>query len=134
MLGRNYEKNLQRIYVSKFVYFCGMNLESVEIDDKKNVIGLIRDTVRAADAEARIFLYGSRARGTARPESDWDVVVLVSDSNSSFDKRGDIAYDLWWKGLEIGEEINAFAYSVRQWEEAPPSLFKYNVINEHIEL
>lgn len=108
--------------------------EVMDIDDKKDVIGLIRKTVKAVDPEARIFLYGSRARGTAHPGSDWDIVVLVSDPNVSFDKRGDIAYDLWWKGLEIGEEINAFAYSARQWEEAPPSMFKYNVINEHIEL
>lgn len=104
------------------------------IADKKNVINLIQDTVRAEDPQAKIFLYGSRAKGTARPDSDWDVVILVSKPDMSFDERSKITYNLWWKGLEIGEEINAFAYSMKQWEESPPSLFKYNVLKEHIEL
>jgi predicted nucleotidyltransferase len=28
----------------------------------------------------QIWLFGSRARGTAGPESDWDLMVVVSDS------------------------------------------------------
>lgn len=100
----------------------------MNIQDPKNVIGLIRKTVRTADPNARILLYGSRAKGTAHSKSDWDIIVLVSNPDMSFDAKSDIAYDLWWKGHEIGEEVNAFAYTTRQWEEAPPSLFKYNVL------
>lgn len=110
------------------------NIWNMNIQDPKNVIGLIRKTVRTADPNARILLYGSRAKGTAHSKSDWDIIVLVSNPDMSFDAKSDIAYDLWWKGLEIGEEVNAFAYTTRQWEEAPPSLFKYNVLREHIEL
>lgn len=110
------------------------NIWNMNIQDPKNVIGLIRKTVRTADPNARILLYGSRANGTAHSKSDWDIIVLVSNPDMSFDAKSDIAYDLWWKGLEIGEEVSAFAYTTRQWEEAPPSLFKYNVLREHIEL
>ena len=117
----------------KKMYLC-QQIWSMNIQDPKNVIGLIRKTVRTADPNARILLYGSRAKGTAHSKSDWDIIVLVSNPDMSFDAKSDIAYDLWWKGLEIGEEVNAFAYTTRQWEEAPPSLFKYNVLREHIEL
>lgn len=106
----------------------------MNIQDPKNIIGLIQKTVRAADPNARILLYGSRAKGNAHSKSDWDIIVLVSNPNMSFEAKSDITYDLWWKGLEIGEEVNALAYTTRQWEEAPPSLFKYNVLREHIEL
>lgn len=106
----------------------------MEVVDTKNVIDLIRKTVLSVDPTARILLYGSRARGTARQDSDWDIIVLVNDPDMNFDTRSDISYDLWWKGLQIGEEINAFTYSTKQWETAPPSLFKYNVLKEHIEL
>jgi uncharacterized protein len=41
------------------------------------------DQVRAAVQEiepmARIILYGSRARGDAEPDSDWDLLVLVDE-------------------------------------------------------
>lgn len=45
----------------------------------------VRDEIRARvlDAErdrvVAIYLHGSRAKGTARPRSDWDVAVVVRD-------------------------------------------------------
>ncbi|MDP2275923.1 MAG: nucleotidyltransferase domain-containing protein [Archangium sp.] len=32
-----------------------------------------------------IWLFGSRARGTARPESDWDLLAVLPDTASSED-------------------------------------------------
>ena len=42
-------------------------------DKNMQIIGLIRDTIRAAEPTAQIILYGSRARGDAREDSEWDV-------------------------------------------------------------
>jgi len=116
------------------MYLCRLKNVDMEVDDTKNVVDLIRKTVLSVDPTARILLYGSRAKGTARQDSDWDIIVLVNDPDMNFDARSDISYDLWWKGLQIGEEINAFTYNTKQWETAPPSLFKFNVLKEHIEL
>lgn len=99
-----------------------------------SVPDLIRSTVRAKEPDAQIILYGSRARGTARPNSDWDVIVLLDKPPMSYMDRSDISCDLWEKGLEVGEEINAFVYTLDQWNSAPPSLFKYNVREEGIRL
>ncbi len=38
---------------------------------------LIKQAVRAVESDAEIILYGSRARGDARPDSDWDLLILV---------------------------------------------------------
>lgn len=38
----------------------------MEVVDTKNVVDLIRKTVLSVDPTARILLYGSRAKGTAR--------------------------------------------------------------------
>jgi len=100
----------------------------------QKIIDLIRTTIREQEPTAEIILYGSRARGDARKDSDWDVVVLVDKPKLTPDERTDIDYYLWNKGLDVGEEINTFAYTRQQWNNLPPSLFKYNVLNEGIKL
>ena len=42
----------------------------------------IRDAVRTALAaiQCHVYLYGSRARGDAAPDSDYDVLVVVDDA------------------------------------------------------
>ena len=101
---------------------------------RTQIISLIRDTIRASEPTAQIILYGSRARGDARDDSDWDVLAIVNKPRLSFKDRSNIQYLVWDKGLELGQEINVFPYTRRQWEEAPPSLFKYNVMHEGIAL
>lgn len=104
-------------------------------DDKKSqIISLIRDTIHASEPTAQIILYGSRARGDAREDSDWDVLTIVDKPRLSLEERSNIQYPVWNKGMELGQEINVFSYTRRQWEQAPPSLFKYNVMREGIAL
>lgn len=51
-----------------------------------------------------IVLFGSRARGTARPDSDWDVAVVVDDAAARdpqvAEALSDVAYEFilrgWW--------------------------------------
>lgn len=102
-------------------------------DDKRTqIISLIRDTIRASEPTAQIILYGSRARGDAREDSDWDVLAIIDKSRLSLKDRSNIQYPVWDKGLDLGQEINVFPYTRQQWEQVPPSLFKYNVMKEGI--
>ncbi len=104
-------------------------------EERKNrIIQMIRDTIREQEPTAQIILYGSRARGDAREDSDWDVLAIVDRPRLTLEERGNIHYPVWDKGLEMGEEINVFSYTKDQWEQAPPSLFKYNVLTEGIRL
>ncbi len=43
----------------------------------------LKDQILAADSArvSRIILFGSRARGDARPDSDYDLLVIVRDAN-----------------------------------------------------
>lgn len=95
---------------------------------------MIRETVRATEPDAEIILYGSRARGDARQDSDWDIIVILNKPPMPHQERYVIANELWNKGFDIGEEMNVLVYTKEQWNNAPPSLFKYNVREEGIRL
>jgi uncharacterized protein len=43
----------------------------------KHIAQLISKNIRLIDPKADIILYGSRARGDERPDSDWDILVLT---------------------------------------------------------
>jgi len=52
---------------------------------------LVRRLVEAMDPE-RIYLFGSRARGDAAPDSDYDLMVVVPSSNLPGYRRDQLAY------------------------------------------
>ena len=103
-------------------------------EKREKIVNLIRETIHETDPTAQIMLYGSRARGDAREDSDWDVLAIVDKPRLSVKDRGNLQYTVWAKGLDVGEQINVLTYTKQQWEQAPPSLFKYNVMKEGIRL
>lgn len=77
----------------------------------------------------RVALFGSRARGNAEPDSDWDVAVFVSGTPSPADRRAlaDTAYDLL---LDSGAFIRPIAIPFARLEE--DSLFLRHIRDEGI--
>ncbi|MEO0248784.1 MAG: nucleotidyltransferase domain-containing protein, partial [candidate division WOR-3 bacterium] len=50
---------------------------------------------RAGYRVVKIILFGSRARGEARADSDWDFLVAV-DRDLGFSEKEDLASDICW--------------------------------------
>ena len=103
-------------------------------EKRTQIISLIRDTIRASEPTAQIILYGSRARGDARKDSDWDVLVIVDRPKTDLNDYKRLWYSVYYKGLDYGVEINPTLYTRKEWEQAPPTMFKYNVKTEGIAL
>lgn len=44
----------------------------------KKITNLIRQAINQVDDKAEVILFGSRARGEERKDSDWDILVLTN--------------------------------------------------------
>src|SRR4051812_10373578 len=75
---------------------------------------------RYGDRLERVLLFGSRARGDARPDSDWDVAVFLRgyDGNLDEDRRlALLGYDLM---LETGVDLSIKPFSPEELAERTP--------------
>ena len=45
--------------------------------EDKYIANRIRDVIKAIDPQAHIILFGSRARGEAKKDSYWDILILI---------------------------------------------------------
>jgi predicted nucleotidyltransferase len=64
---------------------------AVDTIDDPILAEIVRRLVRACDPE-RIYFFGSKARGDAADDSDYDLMVIVSHSNLPGYKRDQHAY------------------------------------------
>lgn len=58
----------------------------------------------------RIYLFGSRARGTAGPDSDYDLLVVVPDDAPPALRRSTRAYEVLW-GLSTAGDILVWTHT-----------------------
>ena len=86
---------------------------------KAKILAMIRDTIREVEPTAQIILYGSRARGDAREDSDWDVLTIVDKPRLTLQDRSRLQYPVWDKGMDMGEEINSHTGTFAHGDRSP---------------
>ena len=81
------------------------------------VINSIKEiAVKTLSANSSLLLYGSRARGDNRVDSDWDLLILLDKPKLS-SQDYDYGYPFRELGWDIGEEISPHIYTKKQWDE-----------------
>ena len=72
----------------------------------------------------RVVLFGSRARGDARPDSDYDVAVFLKNLENRWDEADKIALAASHITTETGEVIHAMAYRAGSDKEYTPLMYE----------
>ncbi len=102
---------------------------------QRHIIQAIAEKAKAvAPKGSEIILFGSQARGDARENSDWDILVLLDKERVSPADIDEVAYPLRELGWDFGETINTILFTKEEWDRDVASPFHQNVTREGITL
>ncbi len=102
---------------------------------RENILNEIKRIVNEKEPSAKIYLYGSRARENERIDSDWDLLILISEDKVSHEMEQKIIYPLYDLEFDTGEVISPMVYSENEWNgKYRVTPFYQTVMNESIQL
>ena len=84
----------------------------------KDILLDISGRVHEILPDAKVNLFGSRARGTHSEESDWDILILTQQQVTS-SLKSDIHGKLFPLSVRIGAFINTLTVSENEWLNNP---------------
>jgi len=82
----------------------------------------------------KVILFGSQARGDARPDSDWDLLLILNSNSTNLDDEIKYSYPFTKLGWTYNTDFNVLLYSKNDWEKRNFMPFYKNVVNEGIEI
>ena len=82
----------------------------------------------------KAILYGSRARGDARKDSDWDILILLDKDTLDQSDYDNVSYPFVLLGCDLGQEITPIMYTTKEWESYRITPFYENVTRDGIVL
>ena len=80
----------------------------------------------------KVILFGSQARGDAREDSDWDLLVLLNKDKKNFEDEDIYGYPFAEMGLKYHTYISVKIYTTNDWEKRKPTPFYKNVEQDGI--
>ena len=102
---------------------------------QNNLINDIKGKAREVlPQNARVILFGSRARNDAREDSDWDLLIILDKEKRNVTDIERYACPFMELGYNVNAEINPIIYTQKEWEKRKFTLFHHNVEKEGIEI
>ncbi|MBQ8462594.1 MAG: nucleotidyltransferase domain-containing protein [Prevotella sp.] len=102
---------------------------------RPEIVDKIRQAIQDSAPTATTILYGSEARGDARPDSDIDLLVLLEGDTRNLKQEDDVSGALYALELSTGVLISPMIMLRKQWENRPfMTPFYINVMKEGIKL
>ena len=88
--------------------------------ESKAILNRIKAGISEKDPEAEVYLYGSRARGDHRTDSDWDILVITSRKKVTLEYEIELRDPIYDIELESGHIISLLVYSELDWKTRMP--------------
>ena len=93
-----------------------------------DVFNSIRNVAMKLKPEnGKIILFGSQARGEAREDSDWDILILLDKDKIEVADHDKFTYPFWELGWEINAMINPIVFTLKEWSTRYHTPFRYNI-------
>lgn len=81
-----------------------------------------------------MYLYGSRARGDADVESDWDILIILNKDRIEKSDYDELSFPLTELGWELNQSIIPVIYTMEQWESENSLFFRKNVEQDALKI
>jgi predicted nucleotidyltransferase len=99
----------------------------------QKIFNEIRELKRQLLPADKLILFGSQARGDAREDSDWDLLVVLNKKGKhSWDDFDTYAFPFEEIGWTYGVAINSLIYTQEEWDKGAGFPFYKNVMSEGI--
>ena len=117
-------------YVRKFCSFAVAKGDIME-----NILTALKQlATKVIPSGGEALLFGSQARGTAHPQSDWDVLLILNKDTLSQSDYDAVSYPFVLLGCDLGEEINPILYTQKEWQSYKATPFYENVQQDAVNL
>jgi len=93
----------------------------------------ILNSIKKYDNRAEIILFGSRARGHSKNDSDWDLLILLS-KKADEQLKEKIRDELFEIELETDEVISSIIQSRKDWTNQQVTPLYQNIKQEGIKV
>ncbi len=82
---------------------------------RTEIVNKIRKTIKELPVKATVILFGSEARGDARPDSDIDLLILVDKDELTEKESQKLTHPLYDIEYDTGILINPVVILKKQW-------------------
>jgi predicted nucleotidyltransferase len=111
---RRHFSSVKLVCLPNIVYLCRRNKSFYNMDRIAVIDRIKALAAKTLPVNSSLLLYGSRARGDYRADSDWDLLILLDKPKLVADDY-DVTYPFRELGWEIGEDLNPSLYTKKQW-------------------
>ena len=110
--------------------------EKKRMDPQDSMNGLISESLkRIIPQGSEILLFGSRARGDNRADSDWDILILLERKGKStwedYDTIGYSVNTLFWN---LNQDVNTIIQTKSEWQAKSFTPFYKSVMEDAVAL
>lgn len=113
-----------------------MNLEKTMIKGTDiSVANSLRNVAKSImPSGGQVWLYGSRARGEATEQSDWDILILLNQQTVTSEDEDKYAYPFVVEGWKYNCDVNPQIYTFQEWKNNSFTPYHKNVEKDKISL